>query len=100
MSGTTVSTLKRTSSTCWCIAFAAKWTRKKPGSTPFAGWAMTLALFKRLSIRLSLGYTWLFAGSTATVLVLLCYGGSLQRGRKEVEIIQARAREYFALCQT
>jgi heavy metal sensor kinase len=61
---------------------------------------MSLDLFKRLSIRLSLWYTLLFAGSTATVLVLMYYLVAHQLERKEVEIIQARAKEYASLFQT
>src|SRR5882672_6506055 len=61
---------------------------------------MSFDLLKRISLRLSLWYTLLFAASTATVLVLMYYLVAQELERKEIEVIQARAKEYASLFQT
>ena len=65
---------------------------------------MPFALLKRLlrniSIRLSLWYSALFAASTATVVVLMYFLVAQELERKEIEVIQARAKEYASLYQT
>jgi signal transduction histidine kinase len=61
---------------------------------------MSFGLLKRVSVRLSLWYTLLFAASTASVLVLVYYLVAQELERKEVEVIQARAKEYASLFQT
>ncbi len=60
---------------------------------------MSSALLKRVSVRLSLWYTLLFAFSTAVVGVLVYYLAAQELERKEVEVIQARAKEYASLLQ-
>ena len=61
---------------------------------------MPSGLLNRVSIRLSLWYTAFFAVSTATVLVLMYYLVAQELERKEIEVIQARAKEYASLLQT
>jgi signal transduction histidine kinase len=61
---------------------------------------MPYVLLNRVSIRLSLWYTAFFAVSTATVLVLMYYLVAQELERKEIEVIQARAKEYASLLQT
>lgn len=61
---------------------------------------MRFALLNRLSVRLSLWYTALFAVGTVTVLLLMYYLVAQELGRKEVEVIQSRAKEYASLLQT
>ena len=61
---------------------------------------MPSGLLNRVSVRLSLWHTALFALSTATVLVLMYYLVTQELERKEVEVIQSRAKEYASLFQT
>jgi signal transduction histidine kinase len=61
---------------------------------------MPFVLLNRVSIRLSLWYTAFFAVSTATVLLLMYYLVAQELERKEVEVIQSRAKEYASLFQT
>ena len=61
---------------------------------------MPSGLLNRVSVRLSLWYTALFAISTTTVLVLMYYLVAQELERKEVEVIQSRAKEYASLLQT
>jgi len=61
---------------------------------------MSFGLLKRVSVRLSLWYTLLFAASTAVVLVLVYYLVAQELERKEEEVIRARAKEYASLFQT
>jgi signal transduction histidine kinase len=61
---------------------------------------MPFVLLNRVSIRLSLWYTAFFAVSTATVLVLMYYLVAQELERKEIEVIQSRAKEYASLLQT
>ena len=60
---------------------------------------MPSGLLNRVSVRLSLWHTALFALSTATVLVLMYYLVTQELERKEVEVIQSRAKEYASLFQ-
>jgi signal transduction histidine kinase len=60
---------------------------------------MPFGLLKRVSVRLSLWYTLLFAVSMAVVLVLVYYRVAQELERKEVEVIQSRAKEYASLLQ-
>lgn len=60
---------------------------------------MSFGLLKRISVRLSLWYTLLFAASMAVVLVLVYYLVAQELEQKEVEVIQARAKEYAAFLQ-
>jgi signal transduction histidine kinase len=61
---------------------------------------MLSGLLNRVSLRLSLWYTALFALSTTAVLVLMYYLVAQELERKEVEVIQSRAKEYASLLQT
>jgi signal transduction histidine kinase len=61
---------------------------------------MPFALLNRVSIRLSLWYTAFFAVSMTTVLVLMYYLVAQELERKEIEVIQSRAKEYASLLQT
>lgn len=61
---------------------------------------MPFGLLNRVSVRLSLWYTVLFAVGTAAVLVLMYYLVAQELERKEIEVIQARAKEYASLFQT
>ncbi len=61
---------------------------------------MPFGLLNRVSLRLSLWYTALFAITTTTVLVLMYYLVAQELERKEVEVIQSRAKEYASLLQT
>jgi signal transduction histidine kinase len=65
---------------------------------------MSFALLKRplrdVSVRLSLWYSALFALSTATVVLLMYYLVAQELERKEIEVIQARAKEYAGIFQT
>ena len=61
---------------------------------------MPSGLLNRVSVRLSLWHTALFALSTTTVLVLMYYLVAQELERKEVEVIQSRAKEYASLFQT
>ncbi len=60
---------------------------------------MSFGLLRRFSVRLSLWYTLLFAASTGAVLVLVYYLVAQELERKEVEVIQSRAKEYAAYLQ-
>lgn len=60
---------------------------------------MSFGLLRRFSVRLSLWYTLLFAASTGAVLVLVYYLVAQELERKEVEVIQSRAKEYAAFLQ-
>src|SRR6185503_6182710 len=99
-SGTTASTRRRTWWTSWCIACARKSIRTRRGFTPFAELDMPSGLLNRVSIRLSLWYTAFFAVSTTTVLLLMYYLVAQELERKEIEVIQSRAKEYASLLQT
>jgi signal transduction histidine kinase len=61
---------------------------------------MSFGLLKRISFRLSLWYSLLFAASMGLVLVMVYYLVAQELERKEVEVIQARAKEYAGLFQT
>lgn len=61
---------------------------------------MPSGLLNRISVRLSLWYTALFAVSTAVVLLLMYYLVAQELERKEVEVIQSRAKEYASLFHT
>lgn len=61
---------------------------------------MPFGLLNRVSIRLSLWYTAFFALSTTTVLLLMYYLVAQELERKEIEVIQSRAKEYASLLQT
>ncbi len=60
---------------------------------------MSFGLLRRFSVRLSLWYTLLFAASTGAVLMLVYYLVAQELERKEVEVIQSRAKEYAAFLQ-
>ena len=60
---------------------------------------MPFVLLNRVSIRLSLWYTAFFAVSMTTVLVLMYYLVAQELERKEIEVIQSRAKEYASLLQ-
>jgi signal transduction histidine kinase len=61
---------------------------------------MSSGLLKRVSVRLSAWYTLLSALSTATVLVVMYYLVAQELERKEIEVIQARAKDYASYFQT
>jgi signal transduction histidine kinase len=61
---------------------------------------MLFGLLKRISVRLSLWYTLLFAVSTATVLALMYYLVANELERKEIEVIQAQAKDYASYFQS
>jgi signal transduction histidine kinase len=61
---------------------------------------MPSGLLKHFSVRLSLWYTVLFALGTAIVLVLMYYLVAQELERKEIEVIQSRAKEYASLLQS
>lgn len=61
---------------------------------------MPSGLLNRVSVRLSLWYTTLFALSTAAVLVLMYYLVAQELERKEVEVIQAQAKDYASFLQS
>ncbi len=61
---------------------------------------MPSGLLNRVSIRLSLWYTALFAVSAAALLLLMYYLVAQELERKETEVIQSRAKEYASLFQT
>ncbi len=61
---------------------------------------MPSGLLNRVSIRLSLWYTALFAVSAAALLLLMYYLVAQELERKETEVIQSRAQEYASLFQT
>ena len=61
---------------------------------------MPFGLLNRVSVRLSLWYTAFFALSTTTVLVLMYFLVAQELERKEIEVIQSRAKEYASLLRT
>lgn len=61
---------------------------------------MPSGLLNRVSVRLSLWYTALFAVGTAAVLLLMYYLVAQELERKEIEVIQSRAQEYASLLQS
>jgi signal transduction histidine kinase len=61
---------------------------------------MPSGLLNRVSVRLSLWYTLLFAVGTAMVLLLMYYLVAQELERKEIEVIQSRAKEYANVLQT
>lgn len=61
---------------------------------------MPSGLLNRVSVRLSLWYTTLFALSTAAVLVLMYYLVAQELERKEIEVIQAQAKDYASFLQS
>jgi signal transduction histidine kinase len=61
---------------------------------------MPSGLLKHFSVRLSLWYTALFALGTTIVLVLMYYLVAQELERKEVEVIQSRAKEYASILQS
>jgi signal transduction histidine kinase len=61
---------------------------------------MPSGLLNRVSIRLSLWYTVLFALSAASLLFLVYYLVAQELARKEEEVIRSRAQEYSSLFQT
>lgn len=61
---------------------------------------MPSGLLNRVSVRLSLWYTALFAVGAAAVLLLMYYLVAQELERKEFEVIQSRAQEYASLLQT
>lgn len=61
---------------------------------------MPSGLLNRVSVRLSLWYTALFAVGAAAVLVLMYYLVAQELERKEIEVIQSRAQEYASLLQS
>jgi len=61
---------------------------------------MLSGLLNRVSVRLSLWYTVLFALSTTAVLVSMYYLVAQELERKEDEVIRSRAKEYASFYQT
>ncbi len=61
---------------------------------------MPFGLLNRVSVRLSLWYTGLFAISAASLLFLVYYLVAQELARKEEEVIRSRAKEYASLFQT
>jgi signal transduction histidine kinase len=61
---------------------------------------MPSGLLNRVSVRLSFWYTTLFALSTAAVLVLMYYLVAQELERKEIEVIQAQAKDYASFLQS
>ncbi len=61
---------------------------------------MPSGLLNRVSVRLSLWYTAIFAVSAAALLFLVYYLVAQELARKEEEVIRARAMEYASIFQT
>lgn len=61
---------------------------------------MPSGLLNRVSVRLSLWYTAIFAVSAAALLFLVYYLVAQELARKEEEVIRSRAMEYASLFQT
>jgi signal transduction histidine kinase len=61
--------------------------------------ALFTPLRRNVSLRLSLGYTLLFALCLATVLLLVFYLVARELEEKETQVIQTRAKEYATLYQ-
>ena len=61
--------------------------------------AVLTPLRRNVSLRLSLGYTLLFALCLSTVLLLVFYLVARELERKETQVIQSRAKEYATLYQ-